>query len=74
MGSRAQGKGTQVSEIEAQLQASKEAIERVKSLHQSTYRAVEKWAEGYRYTGDHCAFDGEHWPCLTIRALESPHY
>jgi len=46
------------------------ALEAVRELHAFAHVDVEPWALGYRYSGDHCAFDGEHWPCATITALE----
>jgi len=44
-------------------------IEAVQNLHSLAHTDVEPWAKGYRFSGDHCAFDGEHWPCATIEAL-----
>ena len=45
-------------------------IKAVENLHVYENRPVEKWARGHRYTGEHCAHDGEQWPCRTIRALD----
>lgn len=47
------------------------AIEAVGALHKRDHKDVEPWAKGYRYTGDHCAHDGESWPCTTMEALEA---
>ena len=44
-------------------------IEAVQKLHSFAHTDVEPWANGYKFSGDHCAFDGEHWPCATIEAL-----
>lgn len=63
-----------MSDEPTEIDALVEALNRVRSLHQVTFKAVEPWAKGYRFTGEHCAFDGEHWPCMTISALESPDY
>ena len=45
------------------------AIDAVKGLHVFAHTDVEPWAKGYRFTGDHCAYDGEHWPCTTAAAI-----
>ena len=44
-------------------------VERVEALHTFAHKDVEPWAKGYRFSGDHCAYDGEHWPCETIAAV-----
>ena len=46
------------------------ALAAVKALHVFAHTDVEPWAKGYRFSGDHCAYDGERWPCTTIEALE----
>lgn len=53
----------------AMVREQRAAIERVEALHTFEHTGVEPWAAGYRYSGDHCGFDGEHWPCATIAAL-----
>ena len=45
-------------------------IKAVENLHVYENRPVEKWARGHRFTGEHCAHDGQQWPCRTIRALD----
>ncbi|AXH44423.1 hypothetical protein PP356_gp43 [Arthrobacter phage MargaretKali] len=45
------------------------AIEAVAAPHQESFREVEPWEMGYKYTGHHCIEDGEQWPCDTIAAL-----
>ena len=53
-----------------QIKARDARIKAVRELHVYENRPVEKWARGHRFTGEHCAHDGEQWPCRTIRALE----
>jgi hypothetical protein len=45
------------------------ALDGVVAGHQHAHKAVEPWAAGYRFTGDHCALDGDHWPCPTVAAV-----
>ena len=46
------------------------ALQALTNLHAMTHKTVEPWAAGYPWTGDHCAFDGEHWPCTTIDTIQ----
>jgi len=45
------------------------AIEAIAADHIESYRAVEPWASGYKYSGHHCIDDGEQWPCPTVTTL-----
>lgn len=60
---------TDVPALLAVVRSQQAKIERVEALHTFAHTDVEPWATGYRYSGDHCGFDGEHWPCATIAAL-----
>ncbi|MGK3957859.1 hypothetical protein ACLKOZ_16905 [Arthrobacter sp. R4] len=53
----------------AELRDRDEKLAKVEALHTRAFKPVETWAKGYRFTGEHCAFDGEHWPCATIAAV-----
>lgn len=46
------------------------AVEAVLELHTFAHTDVEPWAIGYRFGGDHCAFDGQPYPCPTVAAIE----
>ena len=61
---------TRAYEAEGKLWKAEARIKAVENLHVYENRPVEKWARGHRYTGEHCAHDGEQWPCRTIRALD----
>jgi hypothetical protein len=45
------------------------AVERALELHVKRHAPAEPWAQGYKFTGEHCGHDGQHWPCETVAAL-----
>ena len=47
------------------------AVKAVTKDHIESYRDVEPWATGYKFSGHHCIEDGEQWPCATVSAVEA---
>ena len=53
----------------ARLAVAETKLAAVEKLHTHAHADTEPWARGYKFSGDHCALDGQHWPCPTIAAL-----
>ena len=53
------------------LEVAQAKLAAVRAVHKGAHSGpVEPWAQGYKWSGHHCAHDGQTWPCETIAAMD----